>query len=113
MGKRIRKKASVDTFATVKNFIGCKMQLLLAPVITFVATEFLQGVTNNAGSHLILSLRHTLGVEDAAEVGTTTTEEETGCHGTTMAMAMVTKTTCQSKTVINHVYIITMSHDKL
>ena len=97
MGKQIRKKASVDTFATVKNFIGCKMQLLLAPVITIVATEFLQAVTSNAGSHLILSLHHTLGVEDAAEVGTTMTGEETGYHGTTMAMAMAIKTTCQSK----------------
>lgn len=78
------------------------MQLLLAPVITFVATEFLQAVTNNAGSHLILSLHHTLGVEDVVEVGTTMTKEETGYHGTTMVMAMATKTTCQSKTDMTH-----------
>ena len=90
------------TLTTVKNFIGCKMQLLLAPVITFVATEFLQAVTNNVGSHWILNHRHILGVEGAVEVGITTIGAETGCRGTTMAMAMVTKTTCQSKTDVTY-----------
>lgn len=37
MEKRIRKKASADTFTTVKNFTGCKIQLLLSPIITPVA----------------------------------------------------------------------------
>ena len=63
-----------------------------------MVADFLQAVTNNAGFHWILSLHLTLGAEGVVEVETTMTGAEMGCHEITMAMDIVTKTTCPSMT---------------
>ena len=115
MAKRIRKKASVDTSM---NFTGCNVQLDYH-LLPHQWVIFLQVVTSNVGCHWISNLRRTPGVGGAVEAGTTTTGAGMGCHGTTMAMATVTKTTCQSKSgvresqVITQHVDITQSHDKL
>lgn len=84
------------TLTTVKNFTGCKIQLLLSPIITLWLV-LLQVVTNSVGCHWILNPHRTLEAGGVVEAVITTTGVEMACHGITMAMGTATKTTCQSK----------------